>query len=131
MTIININIPVGIINSIQDYSKILQDVMKMNISFDILKFSTTPKGIALIVDVPSNKLESIKDVFKNEGISIESKSTVFIDEELCINCGVCTSICPTGALNLADNDELEFVKEKCIGCLICLDSCPRIAIKER
>ena len=130
MTIININVPVGIINSVQDYAKILQDVMQMNISFDILKFSTTPKGITLIIDVPSEKLGSIKEVFKNEGISVESKSTVFVEHELCIDCGACTSLCPTGALHLTDADELEFVKEKCIGCLICVDSCPRRAIKE-
>jgi MinD superfamily P-loop ATPase len=130
MTIININVPVGIINSVQDYAKILQDVMQMNISFDILKFSTTPKGITLIIDVPSEKLGSIKEVFKNEGISVESKSTVFVEQELCIDCGACTALCPTGALHLTDSDELEFVKEKCIGCLICLDSCPRRAIKE-
>jgi NAD-dependent dihydropyrimidine dehydrogenase PreA subunit len=130
MTIININIPVRIIDSIKDYAKIIQDVVKMNISFDILKFSTTPKGVTLIMDIPGERLGQIKNLFKNEGIIVERKSTVFIDDDLCINCGACISLCQTGALHLKENDELEFTKEKCIGCLLCLDSCPRHAIKE-
>lgn len=130
MTIININIPVRIIDSIKDYAKILQDVVKMNISFDILKFSTTSKGITLIIDVPSEKVNQINEAFKSEGISVERKSTVCVDNELCIDCGACISLCPTGALHFTNNYELEFTKEKCIGCLICLDSCPRNAIKE-
>ena len=130
MTIINIIIPVGVINSIEDYAKVIQDIAKLDITFDILKFSTTHKGVALIIDVPSEKLEVIQETFKNEGIAIERESTVWVDQELCIDCGGCTSLCPTGALRLNDTDKFEFLKEKCIGCLICIDSCPRKAINE-
>ena len=130
MTILNINIPVGIINSIKDYANVLQNVLKMGVSFDILKFSTTPKGISLLIDVPQDKLGDIKESFTNDGITVERKSTVWIDEELCIDCGGCTSICATGALHLDKDYRLKFTQEKCVGCLICLDCCPRMAIKE-
>ena len=130
MTIININIPVGIIESIKDYANVLQDVLKMGIEFDVLKFSTTPKGINMLIDVPHNQLGTIKESFKNEGITVERKSTVYVDEDLCIDCGGCISLCPTGALHLTEEYNLEFVKEKCIGCLLCLEACPRFAIKE-
>ena len=55
---------------------------------------------------------------------------IHIDDEKCIDCGACISLCPTDALSLDKEERLMFYYEKCIGCLLCLDSCPRFAIEE-
>lgn len=49
----------------------------------------------------------------------------------CINCGVCTALCPTGALVLDKITwELKFSEIKCINCFACEASCPLGAIKK-
>lgn len=45
------------------------------------------------------------------------------DEPVCVDCGLCTSICPTGALQLVDA-RLAFVADKCTHCNMCSDVCP-------
>ncbi len=86
----------------------------------------------------TSKLKFLKD-FKqntltyldNSDLKTVAKNQRFIiDEDKCINCGACVSLCPTNALYLDKDDRLAFYYEKCIGCLLCLDSCPRLAIKE-
>ena len=76
--------------------------------------------------------------------AIEVKDKAFIDQNLCIKCGICASNCPYGAIhqsrvpcedvcpvNAIKKDELgreEIDIEKCISCGKCLQSCPFGAI---
>jgi ferredoxin len=47
----------------------------------------------------------------------------------CICCGACASICPVGAIRLADSgDHYEVMPDKCIGCGACVRQCPVEAI---
>jgi len=45
------------------------------------------------------------------------------DEPTCVDCGLCTSVCPTDALRLV-NAKLTFTQEKCTKCGLCSDICP-------
>ena len=44
--------------------------------------------------------------------------------KLCINCGVCVSKCPQGALFLDENGQVKFEAEKCCQCDTCIKCCP-------
>ena len=46
---------------------------------------------------------------------------------VCIACGECVSVCPTGAISL--HQEAEFDYELCVGCAECLTACPERAIQ--
>ena len=46
------------------------------------------------------------------------------DEDSCIHCGACTSVCPSGALKLDENAKLTFDEDKCVVCELCIDACP-------
>ena len=67
---------------------------------------------------------------KENNIVINKKGRVIIDDDKCLDCGACISLCPTDALYFDEEDRLKFSYEKCIGCLLCLDSCPTYAILE-
>jgi formate hydrogenlyase subunit 6/NADH:ubiquinone oxidoreductase subunit I len=123
-------LPFGVIMDISDYSKFINEILKFDITLNILKFSTGTSGINLLIDLPEDKLKTITESLKKNNIIVNKKGRVFIDDEKCIDCGACISLCPTDALSLDKEDRLKFYYEKCIGCLLCLDSCPRFAIEE-
>lgn len=130
MTIINITLPIGVIKDISDYSRFINEILKYDISFNILKFSTGSSGINLLLNIPEDKVKIITESLKKNNIIVNKKGRVIIDDDKCIDCGACISLCPTDALHFNNEDRLEFSQEKCIGCLLCLDSCPRYAIEE-
>lgn len=130
MTIVNVTLPFGLINNIDDYSRILNEILKHDISFNILKFSTGSDGINLLLDIPEEKIKTITESLERNNIIINKKGRVIVDLEMCINCGACISLCPTEALHFDKDSRLEYFEDKCIGCLICLDSCPLHAIEE-
>ena len=129
MTIINCTLPFGIIRDINNYSKIINEILKFDITFNILKFSTGSNGVNLLLDVPENKIRTITESLKKNNVIVNKKGRVIVLDN-CIDCGACISLCPTEALYFNDDFKLEFSYEKCIGCLLCLDSCPRYAIEE-
>ena len=129
MTIINCTLPFGVIRDINNYSKIINEILKYDITFNILKFSTGSNGVNLLLDVPEDKIKTITDSLKENNVIVNKKGRVIVLDN-CIDCGACISLCPTEALYFNDNYKLEFSYEKCIGCLLCLDSCPRYAIEE-
>jgi carbon-monoxide dehydrogenase iron sulfur subunit len=55
-----------------------------------------------------------------------------IDEDRCIGCGLCESLCLRGAITLEETEKgrkARVDKNKCKGCGICAASCPRDAIE--
>jgi ferredoxin len=65
-----------------------------------------------------------------EGVIVhEAAADICLDEERCVNCGLCTAVCKPGALTLdATSSSLVFDKDKCVYCEACVISCPRRAI---
>lgn len=55
----------------------------------------------------------------------EAARDISLDEEGCVNCGVCVSVCKPLALRLdAETHTLVFDKEACIFCGACVTACP-------
>jgi len=130
VTIINVTLPFGVIKDISDYSRFINEILSYEITLNILKFSTNSNGTNLLIDIPEDKIKTITESLKNNNIIVNKKGRVIVDDEKCIDCGACVSLCPTDALHLDANERLELLYEKCIGCLLCLDACPRFALQE-
>lgn len=67
------------------------------------------------------------------GISVDAldEKVVWLEDK-CMQCGVCTGLCPTQALNMSrPSMEVSFDGEKCIVCEMCLKSCPARAVELR
>ncbi len=130
MTVINVTLPLGAVKSVDDFSKIINEILKQEITFNILKFSTESSGTNLLLDIPEDKISQVTSLLKENDVKVNKKGIISIDKELCIECGSCVSLCPTDALQLDEEFLHVFYEDKCIGCLLCLDACPRFAIEK-
>ncbi|MHA2181860.1 MAG: hypothetical protein ACXAAH_10590, partial [Promethearchaeota archaeon] len=61
MTIINCTLPFGLVKDFDDYSKIVNDILQHDITFNILKFSSGSTGINLLIDIPEDKTKTITE----------------------------------------------------------------------
>ncbi|HDL89350.1 MAG TPA: 4Fe-4S dicluster domain-containing protein [Thermodesulforhabdus norvegica] len=53
----------------------------------------------------------------------------WVNEDLCVGCGVCVDECPAGAIRLNDNHKAIINEDECIRCGRCHDVCPEEAVR--
>ena len=53
----------------------------------------------------------------------------WVNEDLCVSCGVCVDDCPVGAITLKENQTAVINEDKCIRCGRCHDICPQEAVR--
>lgn len=70
------------------------------------------------------------DYLQGQGLEVQSLiEHVSWDEERCSQCGLCTGVCPSGALYLErPAQQVRFNGEKCVVCNICIQACPMHAV---
>ena len=64
----------------------------------------------------------------SEGIYPTSHYNIEWDEEKCIDCGKCATICNFGAFQKGADKKVTYDKALCWGCTICAPNCPKEAI---
>jgi ferredoxin len=67
------------------------------------------------------------EYLRTQGVAVQLLSRdVRRDEQKCTQCGICTSVCPTGALAIPDRETMivEFDVDKCVACSLCVPVCP-------
>lgn len=56
---------------------------------------------------------------------------VVVSKDICIGCGACVGVCPTGALSLDADGKAECDEALCIDCGACIGVCPTQAISQK
>ena len=109
-------------------------VKEFDLVFNILRAEITPDMEGkMLIELQGNdqQIKEAIDYLNDAGVAVqEAAKDIMVDREQCVDCGACTSICITQALNLdKKTKKLKFNKDKCILCELCLDCCPVTAIK--
>lgn len=100
-----------------------------NLSFNILKADINPRlegSMTLeIIGLEEDYHKGI-NYLKENGIKlIPVAQKIARDEKSCMHCGMCLSMCPTGALSLDPESRLIlFDPDKCTACGLCTKICP-------
>ncbi len=85
--------------------------------------------LVLELEGPRQKIEAGVKFLEKQGVEVRPLARdINLDAENCVDCGLCTSLCPVSALQLDKDYRLQFDKEKCILCEVCLKGCPTRAI---
>jgi ferredoxin len=82
----------------------------------------------LIVELTGEKenIDKALQYIEEQGITYHVfNGTLTWEEENCVHCGACTSVCPSRALTIDAPDYiLAYDKEKCLICGLCVKACP-------
>ena len=108
-------------------------VKDFDIAVNILKAEVVENDEGLMVLAIQGRESSLKKgkaFLRNQGVRLRAlQRDVRINKDLCTHCGACTGQCPTAALYLNDDYELEFDPEKCIACGHCAVACTYNAVE--
>ena len=108
-------------------------VKDFNIASNIIRAQVAPHQVGKLVLELLGDIEAIEaaiDWMQSQeiGVSLASRE-ITINEEQCVDCGLCTGVCPTEALILEpDTFKLSFRRSLCIVCEQCIPACPVQAI---
>ena len=105
-----------------------------NLVYNILRANVSPRAESMMV----MEIEGAEDDFaagieylKSRDIGIEPLGQdIARDEERCVHCGLCTSVCATQALDIdRETMKVRFDYERCAACELCVRVCPIKAMR--
>lgn len=104
-----------------------------NVAANIIRAQVAPNQIGkLVVELSGDidELDAAIEWMRSQDINVSLVGReILIDEDTCVDCGLCTGICPTEALMLDPKTfKLNFMRSSCIVCEQCIPTCPVQAI---
>lgn len=104
-----------------------------NVAANIIRAQVAPDRVGKLAVELQGDIDAIDaaiEWMRSLEINISSANgEISIDENLCVECGLCTGVCPTQALTLDPQTfRLKFARNRCIVCEQCVPSCPVEAI---
>ena len=104
-----------------------------NVAANIIRAQVAPNQMGkLVLELQGDidQIDSSLEWLRLRDISVSVASgEIAIDDESCVDCGLCTGVCPTQALILdPESFRLKFKRSHCIVCEQCVPTCPVGAI---
>jgi len=86
------------------------------------------EGEALI-DVPDESCELVRRRLEELGASVRIlEDQIELNEQECVDCGACISICPQEVFSFGDDWKLRVDARRCVLCGRCIEICPHHAL---
>jgi NAD-dependent dihydropyrimidine dehydrogenase PreA subunit len=83
----------------------------------------------IVLEVSTEKCQEVVEAFQRRGVDVVLlEIPVIRDEEECVHCGACVSVCPTGTFRF-DDWRVVADSRKCIQCGACVAACPHRALR--
>jgi ferredoxin len=105
-----------------------------DIAAKILRAQIAPnQSGTMVVELSGDidELDAAEAWLESQGLALNrAPGQIAIDRQRCVDCGICSSVCPSGALSFAPPDwRLRFEASRCLVCEQCIPSCPVEAIE--
>ena len=108
---------------------IAEVILETGALLNIDRADVKPKGGEVVIDVPPNECERVVAAFEKRGATITAlEQPVIKDDDECVNCGACISVCPTVVISFRDDWSVQMDLGKCVQCGACVTMCPHGAL---
>lgn len=108
---------------------IAEVILQTGALLNIDRADVKPKGGEVVLDVPCDLYDRVEAAFKERGATITCLTEPVIkNEEECVNCGACISVCPTGVISFREDWSVQMELDKCVQCGVCVTMCPHGAL---
>jgi len=99
--------------------------LETNALINILRANVGAREGEMVVEVDDSKAKEVEEIFRRFGVEvIELREAVVKDEDRCVHCGLCISICPVEVFRFDEDWKVIAETEKCIHCGVCIKVCP-------
>jgi ferredoxin len=105
-----------------------ETILETGTAINILRAKVDYDEGTLVISVlgDEKKQSRVVEVLMKKGVDVSRlKKGIVNEEEKCVNCGACISVCPAGAISFDDKRSITLDKEKCHRCGVCVEVCPR------
>jgi ferredoxin len=109
---------------------IAETVLETGALLNVDRADIKPSGGEIVIDVPQDRYNEVTAALIKRGANIiPLEHPVIKDDEECINCGACISVCPTGVISFNEEWCVVMDVSKCVQCGMCVTMCPHGALK--
>jgi len=105
-----------------------ETVLETGTVINILRAKVDYDEGTLVISVlgDEEKQKKVVEVLTRKGVDVSKlKKGIVNEEEKCVNCGACISVCPAGVITFDKDGSIKMDKEKCHRCGVCVEVCPR------
>lgn len=107
--------------------------VEFDIAAKILRAQIAPNQSGTMVVELSGDIDDLaaaEQWLEQQGLGLNrAAGQIRVDPERCVDCGICSSVCPSGALQCSAPDwRLQFDAQRCLVCEQCIPTCPFEAI---
>ena len=107
---------------------IAKTAIDTNTLINIIKASVGARRGELIVEVEDEKVKVVEERFRRYGVEVQKLDRAIVkDDEKCVHCGLCISICPVEVFKIEDY-RVVAETSRCIHCGVCVEVCPTKAL---
>lgn len=106
-----------------------ESILETGALLNISQAHFDPTRGEVVAEISSDQFRHIKDSLIGKGAEVIVLDTpISRDEEACVECGACISVCPVKVFSFSGDWSLEVDSEKCIQCGTCIKMCPHNAL---
>jgi NAD-dependent dihydropyrimidine dehydrogenase PreA subunit len=125
----NMKIKINISSDILTKPIMAESILETGVLLNISQAHYDRSQGEVVADVDEEKFDLICKSLTNKGARVSKLNTpIKWDENECVECSACISVCPTKVFSLDDDFSLIVDESKCIQCGTCIDMCPHNAL---
>ena len=109
---------------------IAKTVMDTGVLINVERASIESMAGEILIDVPDSDAAKVCKKLRDSGANVERlEDSVKRDENECIDCGACISICLQEVFYFDEDWSIQMRTDKCVLCGKCTTACPHGALK--
>ncbi len=104
-------------------------IIETGVLLNIIKAGVEARRGEIIIEVDDKRAEEVMRKFREYGVDTSKiERVVEKDDELCVHCGACLSVCPVEVFTMSEERKVAAEPKKCTRCGVCIDVCPFSAL---